>query len=139
MLFWVNWNPTDSQHQIKDNTTSAASSLQKYISTRMVPPFGGKGGGKRKRGEGGRDMPGEAPCAQRIPSPPSSPPPLGPGNPPEIPLNVFFLLSSQLVISCDCLQMCYFLFTFHHFSNVLLQKLQVFKCLRSFKMLHHLR
>jgi len=60
------------------------------------PPFGGKGGGERKGGEGGRDLPPGGPCAQRIPSPPSSPPWV-PGTRPEIPLFVFFLLFLSLL------------------------------------------
>jgi hypothetical protein len=91
-----------------------ANSLKRIGKWRMVngkafkgrrPPFGGKGGGERKRGEGGRDLPRGA--LARSASPPlPPPPPLGPRNPTGNPSLCFFssfsfsTFSAQPVISC---------------------------------------
>ena len=101
------------------------------------PPFGGKGGGERKGGEGGRDLPPGGPCAQRIPSPPSSPP-LGPRNPTGNPSLCFFssfsfsTFSAQPVISCAIVVRALSTFSFT------LQRVAS-PTARIFKMLHSLR
>ena len=98
------------------------------------PPFGGKGGGERKRGEGGRDLPPGGPCAQRIPSPPSSPP-LGPRNPTGNPSLCFFSSFSFYFFGSTCHQLrdcCqgsfHFLLSLSLCNVLLLQPLAFLKC-----------
>ncbi len=95
----------------------------------LRPPFGGKGRGERKRGEGGRDLPRGA--LARSASPPFPPPPPGSQEPHRKSLSLFFFLlflsllfrlnSSSAGIVVRALST--FTFTFSHVSlslNVLL-------------------
>ena len=114
----------------------------------VCAPLRGEGRGRKEKG-GGRKGPAlGGPCAQRIPSPPSSPP-LGPRNPTGNPSLCFFSSSSFYFFGSTCHQLRllsfhFLLSTFSHVSlslNVLLLP-EVSKLLvsaRIFKMLHHLR
>ena len=89
----------------------------------VCAPLRGEGRGRKEKGGGRKGPAPGGPCAQRIPSPPSSPPPWVPGTRPEIPLFVFFLLSfsAQPVISCAIVVFPLFTFYFHfltfHFAT----------------------
>ena len=92
---------------------------------RAATPLRGEGRGRKEKGGGRKGPAPGGPCAQRIPSPPSSPP-LGPRNPTGNPslcfFSSFFFGSTCHQLRDCCLSTFYFLLSLSHVSlcNVLL-------------------
>jgi len=108
---------------------------------RAATPLRGEGRGRKEKGGGRKGPAPGGPCAQRIPSPPSSPPWV-PGTRPEIPLFVFFFFLFRLNLSSAArLLSFHFLLSTFTFSRFTLQRVasQQVTVRSHFKMLHHSR
>ena len=102
---------------------------------RVATPLRGEGRGRKEKGGGRKGPAPGGPCAQRIPSPPSSPPWV-PGTRPEIPLFVFFssfFFGSTCHQLRDCCLSTFHFFTFTFLTCCFSRSWQVSSCI--FKML----